>query len=118
MRKVDEWHGKHDDTPIPRRVRLRVFDRHHGICYLSGRKIMAGESWQLDHILSLINGGEHREHNLAPVLVEPHKAKTIQDIKEKAQVAEKRKNHLGIKRAKRRMGYRKFDGTVVKPRWG
>jgi 5-methylcytosine-specific restriction endonuclease McrA len=118
LRKVPEWIGKTHDSQIPPRVRLRIFDRCGGICHLSQRKIGAGEHWQLDHVVALANGGEHRESNLVPVLVEPHKEKTSKDIKEKALVAKKRKTHLGIKRAKKRMGYRKFNGQLVKPRWG
>jgi hypothetical protein len=37
---------------------------------------LAGDKWQLDHIVALINGGEHRESNLAPILDAEHKAKT------------------------------------------
>ncbi len=118
MRKVPEWIGKTHESSIPERVRLRVFDRFGGTCHRSGRKIRAGERWQCDHVIALINGGEHRESNLAPILVQPHKDKTSQDIKEKALVARKRKHHLGLKRARYKMGYRKFDGRVVKPRWG
>lgn len=117
-REVPEWIGKDDNSQVPPRVRLRVFDRHGGICYLSGRKILPGDTWDIDHIVALINGGEHRERNLAPVLTEPHKAKTKEDVKEKSTVRRKRMKHLGIRAKKKRMGYRKFDGTVVKPRWG
>ena len=116
-RSVPEWRGKTDDSPVPLRVRLRIFERHGGICFISGRQIRAGECWNLDHIVALINGGEHRELNLAPVLVEPHKVKTKQDIKEKAVVAKKRKSFLGIRAKKRKMGYRRFNGEIVKPRW-
>lgn len=69
-------------------------------------------------MVALANGGEHRESNLAPVLVEFHKVKTAEDVAEKAKVAKKRKTHLGIRAKKKKMGYRKFNGTVVKPRWG
>jgi 5-methylcytosine-specific restriction enzyme A len=117
-RSVSEWIAKNDDSPIPPRVRLRVFERYGGICYLSSRQIRPGDVWAVDHIVSLINGGEHRESNLAPVLVEPHKKKTKADLAEKAIVAKKRKTHLGIRAKKRKMGYRKFNGEVVKPRWG
>ena len=117
LRKVPEWIGKHDDSQIPPRVRLRIFDRCGGICHLSQRKIGAGEHWQLHHVVALVNGGEHRESNLVPVLVEPHKVKTSEDIKEKALVAKKRKSFLGIRAKKKRMGYRKFNGEVVKPRF-
>jgi 5-methylcytosine-specific restriction endonuclease McrA len=117
LRKVPEWIGKTDDTQIPPRVRLRIFDRCGGICHQSGRKIQVGEHWQLDHVVALANGGGHCESNLVPVLIEPHKEKTVQDIKEKALVAKKRKSFLGIRAKKKRMGYRKFNGEVVKPRF-
>lgn len=118
MRSVPEWIGKTHDSQIPPRVRLRIFDRCGGVCHLSGRKIRPGDNWEVDHVVALSNGGEHRESNLVPVLVEPHKEKTKADVAEKAIVAKKRKTHLGIRVKKRKMGYRKFDGTVVKPRWG
>lgn len=117
-RSVPEWIGKTHDSPIPPRVRLRVFERCGGICHLSNRFIRAGEAWQLDHIVSLVNGGEHRECNLAPVLTEPHRAKTAEDVREKSIVRRKRMKHLGISAKKKKMGYRKFNGQVVKPRWG
>lgn len=48
-RSVPEWVGKTDDTKVPPRVRLRCFEREGGICHLSGIKIRAGDSWELDH---------------------------------------------------------------------
>lgn len=73
----------------------------------------------MDHVVALVNGGEHRESNLVPVLIEPHKVKTKKDVKEKSLVRRKRMKFLGISgKRKRKMGYRKFDGTPVKPRWG
>jgi len=71
-------------------------------------------------MVPLCNGGEHRESNLAPVLVEPHKEKTAQDVKEKSLVARKRMNHLGIRKKSRFPGSKdskwkkKLDGSVVK----
>lgn len=41
-RSVPEWIGASPDTPVPPRVRARVFEAYGGICYRSGRKIMAG----------------------------------------------------------------------------
>ena len=95
-RAVPEWIGATPDAKIPPRVRLRVFERHNGVCYLSKRKIRPGDKWQLDHIKALVNGGTHSEGNLAPVLVEPHKAKTAADVAEKAKIDRIRKKHLGI----------------------
>lgn len=96
-RTVKEWRGKTPDSKIPPRVRLRVFETHKGVCHISGRKIAAGEPWECDHVVALINGGEHREANLAPALRDKHKEKTAADVKEKATVARKAKANLGIK---------------------
>jgi hypothetical protein len=65
-RSIPEWIAKHDDQAVPPRVRLRVFAAHDGICHISGRKIAAGERWELEHKVALCNGGQHRESNLAP----------------------------------------------------
>lgn len=95
MRTVPEWIGAHDDAKVPPRVRLRVFEAHGGKCWISGRKIMPGDAWDLDHKVALINGGEHRESNLAPALREVHRAKTAMDVKIKSHVARMRAKHLG-----------------------
>lgn len=121
-RSVKEWIGKTDDTPIPARVRLRIFERFGGRCYLVGRLIRAGEPWDCDHIVALVNGGEHREYNLAPVLKTPHKEKTREDLALKSKVYRKRAAFLGIKRKSSRpipgskaSGLKKgFDGIVRK----
>lgn len=101
MRSVPEWIGKHDDQAVPPRVRQRIFDRHEGICYLSGRAIRPGDRWELEHIIALVNGGEHRESNLAPALKEPHKSKTKQDRKLGKKIARVRKRHIGIRKQSR-----------------
>lgn len=49
----------------------------------------------------MINGGANVEDNLWPVLDEPHRAKTAQDVAEKAKVAAVAKKHLGIKSDKK-----------------
>ena len=120
MRSVPEWRGKTHDSPIPLRVRLRVFERHNARCYLSGRKIRPGELWEVDHIVALANGGEHRELNMAPVLRDAHKVKTKQDVALKAKINRKKAYHLGLKKKKSRpipgskaSGLKKgFDGIV------
>jgi 5-methylcytosine-specific restriction protein A len=121
-RPVKEWIGKHDGQAVPPHVRARIFDACGGRCHLSGRLIRAGERWDLDHIVALVNGGEHRELNLAPVLCEPHRKKTREDVRIKSKNYRKRAYHLGIKRKKGRpimgnknSGWKKcLDGTVVK----
>lgn len=100
-RSHKEWVGKSDDTPVPPRVRLRVFERHGGVCHASNRKILPGERWECDHVTALINGGENRENNLAPILASKHTEKTAKDVAEKAKVARIAKKHLGISKPKR-----------------
>lgn len=119
MREVPEWKGKTDDAPIPDRVRLRVFARHDGVCHLSGRRIQAGDAWDIDHIVALANGGEHREANLAPALRTKHREKTADDVKQKAKNDRVRKRYLGIKKPSKFACSRdskfkkKLDGSVV-----
>ena len=116
-RSVPEWIGATPNTPIPPRVKLRVFEAHGGVCHLSGRKIRAGELWECDHVKALINDGENRETNLAPALRDKHRAKSAEDVAEKAKVYAKRAKHLGIKRPSQ-WGYggklrKRMDGSVV-----
>jgi len=97
-RAVPEWRGKTPDSKIPPHVRMRVFLAYDGHCYLTGRKIMPADYWEIDHVTALINGGEHIESNMAPVLRDAHRIKTRADVREKAKVARIRKKHLGIKK--------------------
>lgn len=95
-RSVPEWIGATPDAAIPARVRLRVFERHGGRCHLSGRLIRAGDQWDCDHVIALINGGEHRESNLAPALRDAHREKTAEDVAIKSKIARMRAKHLGV----------------------
>ena len=120
-RKLEEWIGKDADSAIPPRVRVRVFEKYNGICQCSClRRIHVGESWQADHIIAIINGGENRESNLHPVLTEHHIDKTKKDVAEKAKVYAKKSKHLGIKKkstfpcSKQSKWKKKIDGTVVR----
>lgn len=98
MRDVPEWIGKTDDSAIPPRVRLRVLERHKGICHISGRKIMPGDAWDMDHVVALCNGGENRESNLAPALRDKHRAKTAKDVAKRAKADAIHSKHIGIKK--------------------
>ncbi len=122
-RSVPEWIGKNDNERAPARVQLRVWARDNGCCKCGcGRKVMAGESWQLDHRVALINGGENRESNLQVLLTEHHKNKTAQDVAEKSAINLKRIKHIGLKKYPKRpfpgskqSGWkRKISGEVVR----
>lgn len=123
-RSVKEWVAKTDDAKVPPRVRLRVFQKHDGVCHISGIRIAAGMLWDIDHVVALTNGGQHRESNLAPALRDKHKAKTAADVAEKSRVMAKAKANIGIKPAKARIPApakpapkpRRFDRTPLPPR--
>lgn len=113
MRSTEEWIGRTDDVAIPPRVRLRVFERHGGICHLSGLRIRASDKWECDHVVALINGGEHRESNLAPALKAEHRKKTAKDLAQKSKDYRVRAKHNGIKKPRSIRSWRRFDGTPV-----
>lgn len=120
MREVPEWMGKTDDTPIPPRVKLRVFEKYGGVCYLSGLKIGPGDKWDAEHVIAICNGGQNRESNLKPALRDKHPKKTARDVAEKAKVYAIRSKHLGIKKSKSRFQTnrdgkfkKRMDGSVV-----
>jgi len=116
-RAVPEWIGKTDDSRIPARVRVRVFMAQDGLCAECRRKMaMAGEPFEVDHIQALVLGGENRESNLRALCGPCHRPKTAQDVAQKAVEARKRAKHLGVKTAKRKMNYRRFNGDPVWPK--
>lgn len=57
---------------------------------------MPGEAWDLDHKVALILGGQHRESNLFPALVAPHRRKTATEVAIKSKIAKVRQKHTGV----------------------
>lgn len=119
-RATPEWIGSSPDAKVPPRVRARIFLAHDGRCHRTGRRIMPSDAWQLDHVVALCNGGQHRESNMAPILAgKPHREKTAEDVAEKSKVARVRAKHLGLRAASHFPGgrsskwKRKVSGEVV-----
>lgn len=116
-RPVSEWIGKKPESKCPPRVRLRIFDREHGICHICKFPIQADkEKWEADHVPALINGGENRESKLFPAHFHCHKVKTKDDVAEKAKTDAMRMKSLGIKRAKQKIAGRNDLRTEPKAR--
>lgn len=108
-RSLPLWRGKTDDSPIPDRVKDRIFEKHEGICPTCTRELRPGH-WQCDHIIPLILGGKHEEANLQPLCTTPcHSAKTALDVKLKAKVARVRKKHHGSVRKVPKLRSRGFE---------
>lgn len=118
-RSVPEWIGKNDDSAIPPRVKLRVFDRFNGCCADCGRRIGGNLRAEYDHAVALINGGKNSESNLILRCSGCHVDKSNLDVRQKSVVYRKRLRHVGIKTKKRLIpgskgsGFRKrMDGKV------
>lgn len=104
-RKVKEWIGKTDDTPIPPRVKDRIAARQNWHCLDCGRPFSATLQPEFHHEPALANGGENRESKIVALCEFCHLPHTVADVAEKSKLADIRKRHLGIK-AKGR-GFRK-----------
>ena len=96
MRTVKEWVGKTDDSKPPASVRARIFLANDGKCHISGRQIRAGDVWQAEHVKPIWAGGENRESNLKPALVDSHGEKTAAEATVRAKADRIRQKHLGI----------------------
>ena len=115
-RSVEEWIGATPDTKPPKRVLVRIFDREHGICHISKRKIAPGEIWEAEHVVRLADGGENREGNLAPALVGPHRVKSAEERRAAVPVARRHETHIGASQPQSTIPSRKFSGPAPKNR--
>lgn len=118
MRSTDDWQGKTDDTAIPPRVRVRVFDRDKGICQCGCTiKIQAGDKWETDHTIAIANGGTNTESNLRTLLAAHHKIKTRADVAEKSMTYRKRAKHLGLRPTRQAAPQRSASRPIEKTKF-
>ena len=100
-RALPEWIGASPDSKIPDRVKLRIFEREHGTCYLTGHKIRPGDKYEFEHVVAIAlwtgEGHGNRESNIRLALPAPHKVKSAQDRAQQAKSDSVRKKHLGIR---------------------
>lgn len=101
--------------------RVALFLRHDGICHICGSRIIAGERWEVDHVLPLAQGGDDDDTNTRPAHVKCHRVKTAKDASDTAKAKRREARHIGAHRSIRPMagsrasGLRKrMDGTVEK----
>ena len=118
-----EWIGANNDARPPQAVRVRIFQRYDGRCYLTKQTIRHGDVWELEHIkpLHLARPGENlnRESNMAPALKATHALKSAKETTERAKCDRITTKHFGM-RDKSKRGFRKhptlkrtIDGRVV-----
>lgn len=119
-RSVPEWVGKTPDSAIPPRVQDRVWTRCDSRCHKCTRQHQGEGGWIIEHLIALINGGEHREGNLCLTCPWCKPVKDREDAAIKKKGSRVRKKARGIKTRKskpmpgsRASGWkRNFDGTV------
>lgn len=110
-RSLPEWVGRTDDTPIPPRVKIRVFEAQGGLCaHCEAKMGTGGKSPEFDHKVALANGGENRESNTQALCRPCHRAKTNVDVAQKSTDRRIKAKHLGIEKKKARLPGSKGSG--------
>lgn len=121
-RATSEWIGKTPDSKIPDYVKLRIWDRERGLCYLTGRKLRKGE-YDFEHVIALAlwtgEGHGNRESNIRLAYRKAHREKTKQDRQAKAKSDRVRKKHAlpSEPSSIRSAGFRKAEAqhTATRP---
>lgn len=98
--------------------RARIFAAHNGVCHICKATIDGTrERWDADHVIPLQMSGDDSDDNLAPAHERCHRDKTAgKDIPQIAKAKRVYAKHIGAVKAKKKMPYRKFDGTPVWPK--
>lgn len=85
---------------LSRLARIRIHDRHGGMCWICDTRITTGQKWQADHMKPLWLGGEDIEANMAPAHVHCHASKSAAERTVKAKGDRSRARYLGIRKSK------------------
>jgi len=107
-RSVEEWVGRSPNSKVPDRVKLRIWRRENGRCYLTGKKIMPNDSFDYEHKKRIEDGGENRESNIFLALTAPHKRKSAEERAAAKKADDIAKRHIGIKTPKTTLKGRSF----------
>ena len=107
-RSTPEWIGSTDDSAIPARVKLRIFDRFNGACAVCTLRIGGSLRPAYDHVQAIINGGTNSEANIQLLCSPCHARKTNADVAEKSRNYRKRTKHLGITAPRQKIASRGF----------
>ena len=96
--------------------RARIFEAAEGICHICEMEIDGvKEPWDVEHVIPLAISGDDSDDNLRPAHRACHKPKTRDDAKTIAKAKRVHRKHTGAHKPKRKMPYRRFDGTPVWP---
>jgi 5-methylcytosine-specific restriction protein A len=85
--------------PMPEMRRLRIWERHGGVCVLCGLKIDGTKGkWTIEHLRALGLGGEDTDENCGPAHEDCRRAKDKIDVPAIAKAKRMKARHLGIKK--------------------
>ncbi|TNE55182.1 MAG: HNH endonuclease [Sphingomonadales bacterium] len=94
--------------------RLAIFERDEGTCHICGEKIDGTkERWELEHIVPFELTRDDSDDNLSPAHVSCHRVKTNDDKARIAKAKRVKAKHEGAHRPKKKIPYRRFDGSQV-----
>ena len=108
-------HPRQNFTP---QQRARIFAENDGRCYRCERRLGPSDTWEIEHLIALENGGTNDPQNLDVICGWCHKVKTAQDHGKAAKSRDTYTAHVvptKHRRDKRRgfRGHRKFNGEIV-----
>lgn len=84
----------------------KIYARHDGKCASCGRKLMAGDDYEIDHKIALANGGTDDDDNLQLLCEGCHILKTGDDVSEAAKGKRRFRKHVVPSRFKPKRGWR------------
>ena len=96
--------------------RARIFEAHKGQCHICGERIDGTrEKWEVEHVVPYALTRDDSDDNLAPAHERCHATKTPDDVRKIAKAKRVHRKHIGAANPKRKMPYRRFDGSIVWP---
>jgi 5-methylcytosine-specific restriction protein A len=97
-------HHKRGGMPVKRIA--QIYAKHGGHCASCGRKLMAGEDYEIDHKIALANGGTDDDDNLQLLCEGCHLIKTGGDVSDAAKGKRRYSKHVVPSRFKPKRGWR------------
>lgn len=85
---------------------LRIFEACGGKCAKCQRKLSASDSWDVDHVTALCNGGSDEDSNLQVLCDWCHGDKTADDVAQAAKGKRMAAKAFVPKRFKQKRGWR------------
>jgi len=83
---------------VSTRARVALFERKSGFCHMCGGKVLAGEAWDLSHVIPLEIGGADDETNWDVAHRKCHQVHTAKvDMPVIAKTKRQHAGHIGAK---------------------